>query len=152
MSLRLALVVLMVVGCSGLVQAAMYKYVDDKGRVHYSQSPPPNGQAQEIKPPPPPPSRPAAAEPNPAAGAGQTATDPAASGTKPDDAEAARRKAESAKIKAENCARAKRSLEMFNNPQNRLLKRPDGTYERVTPESRQQNIQAARRNIAEFCN
>jgi hypothetical protein len=48
---RLAIVVLGVVAACG-AQAQMYKWIDENGRVQYTQTPPPPGtQAQQIKPP-----------------------------------------------------------------------------------------------------
>ncbi len=125
--------------------AAMYKYTDEKGRVVYSQSPPPSGEAKVIKPPPPPATSVESPEQkaSPAEPEAQAADDPQ---------EEARRKAESDQIKRENCARARKMLQTYNNPQNRLLKKADGTYERVTDERRQQGIDSANRSIQEFCN
>ena len=37
-----------------LVSAQVYRWVDDRGQVHYSQVPPPGREAQPVGPPPPP--------------------------------------------------------------------------------------------------
>ncbi|MEO5342665.1 MAG: DUF4124 domain-containing protein [Gammaproteobacteria bacterium SHHR-1] len=143
--MRLFLLLPVLLMFPALASAAMYKYTDDKGRVVYSERPPPSGEAQLIKPPPPP-----ASSPQPAAGAtAQAQGEDTNSGV--EDDEAARRRAESRRIKTENCAKARKMLQMYSNPQNRLLKRPDGSYERVTDERRQQGIDSARRSIQEFC-
>src|SRR3569833_3315296 len=42
--------------------AAMYKWIDEQGRVQYSQTPPPAGQFKELKPGPPPSQSPEEAE------------------------------------------------------------------------------------------
>lgn len=133
---------------SAMASAAMYKYTDEKGRVVYSEKPPPGGKAQLIKPPPPP------ATPAPSAQPASTPASPVATGAgdSGNGDDAARRKAESDRIKTENCGKARKMLEMYSNPQNRLLKQPDGSYERVTDERRQQGIDSARRGIQEFCN
>ena len=47
---------------AGPVAAAMYKWTDADGNVHYSQTPPPSGQAEEMAPPPPSPLSPEEAE------------------------------------------------------------------------------------------
>lgn len=41
-------------GCIGLAQAQTYRWVDEQGRVHYGDRPPPAGKAQERKPMAPP--------------------------------------------------------------------------------------------------
>jgi hypothetical protein len=128
-----------------VASAAMYKYVDEKGRTVYSQSPPPTGEVEVIKPPPPPAT---AVEPDqqaakPAGGEGEAGAN---------DPEQAKRQAESAKIKAESCDRARKALEMYQNAGNRLVKTADGLYERMTEEKRQQGLDAARKSIQEFCN
>lgn len=127
--------------------ATMYRYVDEKGRTVYSQSPPPSGNAEVIKPPPPPPSQSESAVEQ-AVPEAQKAKQEAPA---PGEDQAARR-AQSERIKADNCARAKKMLEMYNNPQNRLVKTPDGLYERVTDEKRAQGIEAANKTIQQFCN
>lgn len=47
-SLFISLILLLIMG-SGQVTAKMYKWVDKNGATHYSQHPPPNDPAQEIK-------------------------------------------------------------------------------------------------------
>lgn len=47
---------------AGPAAAAMYKWTDADGNVHYSQTPPPSGQAEEMAPPPPSPLSPEEAE------------------------------------------------------------------------------------------
>jgi hypothetical protein len=147
MLLRKLSVVVVICLWPWLASATMYKYVDEKGRTVYSQSPPPSGQAEIIKPPPPPAS---SGEPAPQAvdGTDRPETDAAAG----PDRQADQRKAESRRIKAENCTRSRKLLDMYRNPQNRLLKTSDGLYERITDEKRQQGMDEAQKNVQEFCN
>jgi hypothetical protein len=135
--------------CSFQALSAMYRYVDEQGRTIYSQHPPASGNAELIKPPPPPPTQPEVKTGDavpPAGPAGKPETPVAGDGDK------AARRVESERIKADNCARARKMLEMYNNPQNRLVKTPEGLYERVTDEKRAQGIEAANKTIQEFCN
>ena len=48
--------------CANAATAAMYKWVDEQGRVQYSQTPPPAGGFKELKPGPPPSQSPEEAE------------------------------------------------------------------------------------------
>jgi hypothetical protein len=127
----------------GSAEARMYRWVDDSGMTVYSQSPPPSGEATEIKvntstaAPPPTPStegqvKEAAAPEKP---------------TGPTKAEIE----ESNKIKAENCKAATNNLTLYENLGNKLVKTPDGLYKRLTEEERQQKIQESKKGIEEYC-
>ena len=137
--------------CSFEAIGAMYRDVDESGRTVYSQHPPSSGQAEVIKPPPPPRSQPESKTADATGVTAKTAEPNKGTEGEADKAEAGRR-AMSDKIKAENCERSRKMLDMYNNPQNRLVKTPDGLYERVTDEKRAQGIEAANKNIKEFCN
>lgn len=130
----------------GAAEARMYRWVDENGVTVYSQSPPVQGQAEEVKV--------------------HTSTAPPASRTSPPDngkqadtgndpatenGPSKQEIAESNRIKAENCKAARHNLDLYQNLGNRLVKTPDGLYKRLTEEQRQEKIQQNQDLIKEYC-
>ncbi len=131
---------------SSAADARMYRWVDDDGMTVYSQSPPPSGEATEIK------VNTSTAAPN-AKAAAETQPKQAAA-AEPEKKESGPTKAEieeSNRIKAENCKAASSNLSLYENLGNKLVKTPDGLYKRLTEEERQQKIQENKDAMSEFC-
>lgn len=134
------------------VQAKVYRWTDENGQTVYSQSPPPDGKAEEIKPPPPP-SRPASipgqgdADSSPPAGEtekGGEAKGPATADTQPEVVE-------DPEIKARNCQAARHNLRVYEGLGSRLVKREDGSIYRPNEEERQQKIDESRAQVEKYC-
>ena len=125
--------------------AAAYKWVDQNGETHYSQMPPPDANVQVIKTPR------SSSTPG-------TAQQPAATSKQPDTGKPAgdqtpqaKAKVEDAQIRAENCATARRNLEMLQTKSRVNVKDQNGLYHRLTEEERQAQIKDAQQQIDEFC-
>lgn len=152
MIIRILLPLILAISWLGVAEARMYRWVDEDGTTVYSQSPPPSGEAAEIKLNTAPPSP---LQPSPAS---QTATDTAPDGASPESAQnpaaegpSKEEIAESNRIKAENCAAARSNLDLYTNLGNKLVKTPDGLYKRLTEEERQQKMEESKALIGEFC-
>lgn len=129
--------------------AEMYRYLDEKGQVVYSQTPPPKGKATLIKPPPPPPSQ-AAKPADEDAKAEDQEGQPADEA--PKSAEEETRDKESQRIKEQNCKQAREALKQYTDPKYGFVRTPDGRFEELTKERRIQGRKDTEQRIKEFCN
>lgn len=145
MVIRLLLPLLLVVFWTGAADARMYRWVDENGTTVYSQSPPPSGKATEIKVQTATPTPPDNAPATQAESETQAAPEKTASGPSKEQIE------ESNRIKKENCAAARKNLDIYTNLGNRLIRTPDGLYQRLTEEERQEKIKESQAQIDEFC-
>lgn len=127
--------------------AEMYKWVDDEGNVQYTQTPPPDRQAETIKPPPSVDSE----------SAGKTLTEKkqqldmrrqqdsrAAEETQKVAAEAAKKK--------QACEAARQSLEKLQSTPRVYEKDAYGDRRRIAEEERQKRISEAQERIGKTCN
>ena len=121
------------------VQAAMYKWTDEKGNVHYSQHPPRDKQYEKIKkqkaPPPPSGSTPAYQTPS-------LSQDPG-------DRKVAEEVAKNKEIRKKNCEAAKNNLKVYSV--HRRVKSQDGLIRVVPRPDREKKIAEAKEQIKEFC-
>lgn len=145
MVIRTASILALALFFTSAAEARMYRWVDDNGMTVYSQSPPPSGEATEIK-----------VNTSTAAPSQKPATDssPKAETAAPEKKAAGPTQAEideSNRIKAENCKAATSNLKLYENLGNKLVKTPDGLYKRLTEEERQQKIQESKDVMSEFC-
>ena len=126
---------------SSATTAAMYKWVDDEGNVHYSQNPPVGRAAEAIKATPAPPASTSSSDSAPTTGEQQQEGTPPAQQPVPQM---------DPKVMKENCARARSNLEtLTNHPRIRV---PEGDSLRVIgEEERQAMIQDAKDQISEYC-
>ena len=134
--MRILLLATMMIFASS-ASAGLYKWVDNEGNVHYSQKRPANKQFKSIKAPPPAPddSKPLYQSSKPA---GKTSGGTAAAET-----------AKNEKIRAENCIKAKKSL---NNYQiHRRMRDKDGNVTVLDDKVRAKNIENARQAISNYC-
>ncbi len=133
--------------CINPVSAETYRWVNEDGVVTYSQTPPPNADAETVK-----------IKTAPATGANDSKKRLEALRQKLADSAEDRalkkaQKQEQTEIKAENkknCSTARKNLEQLTALGNRLYKTEDG-YVRLTEEDRQQKMQQAREQIKKFC-
>lgn len=141
------LIGLALVLASGFAAAAMYKWVDEQGQVHYSQSPPLDQQSEKVKAPPPPPA--------------SAADEQSKLQQQIDDlekrqeerakaAESEQKSAEEAAAFKAACERAKSNLQALTSRGQVSLKDGD-EYRVMTEEERQARIARAKRQIEEYC-
>jgi len=150
-----ALPLLLALGTAGLTLmeqacAGMYRWVDDQGKVVYSQQPPPDGRDSRVIAPPPP----------PAEKAEDAANATRELNRKLDAIAEERRKAQDEKRKAraerkqreERCAAARKDLKTLNeNPPQTLYHTSDGQWKRFTPEERAERLKMLNKAIEENC-
>ncbi len=129
--------------------ARTYKWVDENGNTVYSQSRPPSGKATIIKPPPP------SVAPNEETLKKLEAQRKAISESRKKKDEA-RSKEEEEANKAESnkqkCDASKKALAELEPHARVRMKMPDGSYKQLTYAERQEQIDAAKKNIKKFCN
>jgi uncharacterized protein DUF4124 len=133
--------------CSQYAIAAMYKWVDDEGNTHYTQSPPPGDIEKEIiKPPPGIDSELSQKQQEDRKERLDKARD-----SRLDASEQARAEEEEKEKQRADCEKARAKLASNQRP--RLnLKDKDGNVIRATEEQRQKEIGRAKELIKEFCN
>mgnify|MGYP001061073417 CR=1 FL=1 len=128
-------------------QAEIYRWVDENGVTQFSSSPPPEGEAEQVKINPPPKTDLNVRK--------QLEADMQELEDEREDRELAERKQQEEEKKRElaetNCRNAKSNLENLTVATQRLLKMPDGSYQRLTEEQRQEKLQEARKTIDEYC-
>lgn len=145
---RTLLFTLLLLLSTSLVAGKMYRWVDENGVTQYTQTPPPKGDAKEIKPPPPPAVDPAEAQRQ------LNAQRQKLEDLREDRSLAKQKSTESAEekaAKAKNCQAARDNLKKLQeNPRGRWMQK-DGTQTRYTDEQRQAKIKEAQDQIKEFC-
>lgn len=126
--------------------AQAYRWVDEKGQVHYTQTPPPGRSAQPVAPPPPP-----AGAPNQEALNRSLQADKA---TAPERQAAADRAAQAQAQMEQQCRQAREQLAYMDEKTARRLGTTDeqGNVARVTEEQFQQRRAELQRVISERCN
>lgn len=135
--------------CANAATAAMYKWVDEQGRVQYSQTPPPAGGFKELKPGPPPSQSPEEAEQEL-----KTRLQRLDESQKQRD-EAKKQKQEEAAQQAKRdvvCEQARKRLEMLqNNPGPRIGIIVNDQVERMSEDERQLALVETQKLIDERC-
>ncbi len=133
---------------STAVAGKAYRWVDENGLTHYTQTPPPDKPATAIEPPPPP------------VVGGQKAWDQLdrqwqENETRKETVQKQQlQESEEAKLQAAreaNCNAARNNLENLQGPPRRLVRSSDGEYRRMDPAERQQQIEKAEQMIEENC-
>ncbi len=149
---RFVLVLILMSGISGFSASQAgnaYRWVDENGVTHYTQTPPPDKSATRIPPPPPP-----SAE-------GQKAWDQldrkwqeneTRNEARQKQQQQATEEADMQAAQEKNCQAAKHNLEILQGPPRKLIRTPDGEYHRVDPAVRQEQIEKAEKMIQENCN
>jgi hypothetical protein len=117
--------------------AAMYKWTDKEGNVHYSQMPPEEGNATEIAPPPPvsPPANDNAGNTNGSAGQGGN--------------EQQVRTKEQEESDALNCKAARANLDIYQSSDR--YRNSDGDVVVMDNATRQRKIEQAQEQVKKFC-
>ena len=123
--------------------AATYKWVDEKGNVHYGQHPPADTNYERMKVEK---SRPGETPPPAPASSGSTNQAGSSTGSSKVVKEELSKNQE---IRAKNCEAAKKNLEIYT-----VYKRyrdKEGNVVRMDDEERLKKIEEAKQHIAEFC-
>lgn len=128
--------------------ADVYKWVDENGRTHYSQTAPENQKAEMIKTPPPP-----ATLPEDAQQQIDVLIEQQTEARKVQEEQLATQQQEAEQKQAleDNCTLAKSNLQLVMDSPGRRLMAADGTVTRPTEEERQQRIRQIKQDIKEFC-
>lgn len=132
----------------GLAQAAMYKWVDEKGVTQYSQFPPPNRKAQVMVPPPPPAEDPEGAQKKLEATLQKLDEEHKAKTTA---AEEKQKAAETAKQRQQACQAARDNLEKLTTGGRKRIMGADGVASYMPEEERQKQITLAKDAIKKYC-
>lgn len=127
-------------------QTGAYKWTDEDGKTHYSQTPPPETNAIRIEIEPPPAS---ANKPDEKLEQQMEDFDQRREARKESEIEQAAAK-DAAKAKEENCRRASDNLEMLERHGQVSLREGDD-YRKLTEEERQAKISEAQAQRKEFC-
>lgn len=133
---RLCVVLLaaMAVAGTAVVHAKVYRWVDDKGVVHFTAQPPADQrEAEEVK----------VRAPTPSSSAKPEASDESADKAKSDN--------EYASQLSEACETAKKNYEAFANPDNVRFQTEDGEVVEFSPEEREQRTQEAKKQMEAYC-
>lgn len=129
-------------------QAAIYKWVDEKGVTHYTEQPPPDGKGQEIEPRLPQASKqtthPPASKPEGSKGANDQPTDQV--NGKPKEVLTV-----SPDQLAEQCQKARQRLQQLESSPRILYRGADGEMIRAPEEERQRMIDEERKRIELYC-
>lgn len=146
---RITLLLLTTVAlASQSVSAGMYKWRDESGQIHYTQTPPPAGtDTREIEPEKPPPN---AGQPNQRLQQEMEAYEDRRMERKESDASEARKERE-AQTRRQNCEISQQSLTQLTSRGRVKLKEGD-EYRILPEEERQELIREARENIDRYCN
>ena len=128
------------------VSAAMYKWRDASGQIHYTQTPPSNTESVEITPEQPPPN---AGQPDPHLRQEMEAFQDRSLERMESDASAAREQHE-AQTRQQNCERSWQSLTQLTSRGRVKLKEGD-EYTTLPEEERQELIREAKANISKYC-
>lgn len=136
-AVRLASILIAAMLIAAPAYAATYKWVDKNGKVHYSQTPPADGQFETIRDPHPVKETPAA---------------PADKQKNSETAPAAQVPAADQESPQEACSKAKERLAALENNAGRLVvKQSDGTMHQLSEEERQSYIKDTTAQIAAVC-
>jgi hypothetical protein len=127
---------------TGTASAAMYKWVDEEGNIHYSQTPPAGKETETIAPPP---------RVTAPAGQQQKAEEegesPAAAQPQSDKSETLDE--HQAEINRKNCETATKNLAIYQN--SKRIRTPEGKVMRLSEEMRQQKIEETQKAIDKYC-
>jgi hypothetical protein len=148
MNTRSALLLALLLNAPLCHGAGIYKWVDENGQVHYSQTAPSNTRAEQMQKAPPP-----ADDPDAVRGDLQRQLDAL------DERRAARDEAfaeekkreEVASIRKQNCETARKNLANLRQGGEKRYMTPDGEIVRLTDEERARRIEDAKQGIRDNC-
>ena len=127
-------------------KAKMYKWTDEHGQVHYTQSPPAGQPAEEVKPPPPVDTEKALKVLEEQKKRAESLHEERLK--KAEESEKAKQQQAESKSK---CAAAQKELEGLTQSQRVFERDTQGYPKRISEEQRQEAIARARQQLSEFC-
>ncbi|MBI5461848.1 MAG: DUF4124 domain-containing protein [Gammaproteobacteria bacterium] len=133
---------------AGMAQAAMYKWVDDKGVTQYTQYPPPDRKVKVMVPPPPPAEDPEAAQKKLESLLQKQDEQRKTAATAEEEQT---KTAEHAKQREQNCKNARSNLEKLTTGGRKRIVGADGVATYLTEEDQQTRIAEAKKQIEAFC-
>ncbi|HEB95109.1 MAG TPA: DUF4124 domain-containing protein [Sedimenticola thiotaurini] len=134
---------------TSIATAGAYRWVDDNGVTHYSQTPPPDRPVTRIAAPPPPPARQVQKERD---RLDLQLQDAEIRKEKKQEQEQEQQKAADVEAaRTRNCEAARRNLEILEGSPRRMIRMPSGEYRRLTAEEREEETLKAQARIDEFC-
>lgn len=137
------LLLLLAAGSAG---AEILRWTDADGNVQYGQHPPAGADAEHIRTQPAPRSAPAAKPLQQQ----MEELDARLEAKRRQEAEAARNK-QDAEQRRHNCQNARSNVEQLSYGGNRMVRLPDGSYERLDEPRRQAELEKYRKAVEEFC-
>ncbi|MEN8107889.1 MAG: DUF4124 domain-containing protein [Pseudomonadota bacterium] len=148
MHLRPALLITLLLAAISSHAGGIYKWVDDKGQVHYSQTAPANVEAEVMQDAPPP-----ADDPNAVRGDLQRQLEAYDERRAEQDEAFAeqKKKAEITSIRKKNCETARKNLANLHQGGNKAYMTPEGEVVRLTDDERAKRIATAKQNIKDNC-
>lgn len=148
MSTRPALLIILLLSTPLSLAGGIYKWIDENGQVHYTQTPPPNTPAEQMKGAPPP-----ADDPEAVRGDLQRQLDALdEQRAQRDEAFAEQKqKEETARIKKQNCETARKNLAKLRRGGNNAYMTPEGEVVRLTDDERARRIEDAKQGIKDNC-
>lgn len=135
--------------CCASSYAGLYKWTDENGKVHYSDSPPPTSNATQLK-------KSALSDPDYQPPARQSLADRNAEyrekKLKQQETEEEQRQAEKqAQLEQQNCQTARKNLRNLQSGIRLTELNENGEQVYLDQQKRQQRIQAAQKNIDRYC-
>lgn len=133
---------------SPLAHGEIYRWIDDQGVTHFSQTPPPRGDYQQVQPPPPP-----AQDPRQAQQEIDAINKDVADREKAQQKQLAAQQRRQAALKQQEqrCTQARQRLTALTIRPHILVKGRDGGVRRLTEPERQADIAATRKTIEKTC-
>jgi hypothetical protein len=128
-----------------LAQAAMYKWVDKDGHVHYTQKPPADSNYEKLHIKPQQPSSSSSGTTS----SGPTYSTPSANDDSNTSAVIKQEETQAAEKRQKICEQAKKALETYTVY--RRIRQPDGTVVYLDDNERAKRIQDAKQAIKDFC-
>lgn len=131
---------------AGTAGADMFKWTDADGNTEYGQYPPAGVQAERLKAAP-------APQTQPAAKSLQQQVEEMNKRVEADKqrkAEAEQKKQQAVNRKI-NCDNARKNIEQLNYGGNRMMRMPDGSYQRLDENTKQQQLEKNRKAVKDFC-
>ena len=141
------LLLLLIAGCfSSLAAAGVYRWVDDKGQVHFGEQPPTDVEAETVKPPPPPALSPKfGTELRKQFEQRQADYTAGRQATKKAQQEAADQAAE----RARNCAQSRAAIKSINQFMNKRMFDNQGNY--IEQPAREKKLEKAKESVEFWC-
>jgi len=143
--LQLIAITLLLLAASSTM-AAMYKWVDDEGNIHYSQTPPMERQSEQIEKP-----RMPAPPPKADAAPADTTTAEPTAGTESEGPSEEEIRAEKERV-AEECRRARQWISEIENKPRLRVRDDSGNLRYLTEEERQARLKQAQDYLRKYCN